>query len=122
MMLSGSFYTVKNLQQSAGLITADINFNAHHPIFKGHFPTIPVVPGVCMMQLVKETLEQATGIKTRISKASQLKFLSLITPANTPMVMLKLTYSNSGIDYEIQGELLTTDRIFFKMKATLSPQ
>ena len=89
-MLLGSFYTVHDLDQSPGAVTATILFNAAHPIFKGHFPAIPVVPGVCMMQLVKEMLEQSIGYKTRIVKASQLKFLTVITPNDHPSVTLKI--------------------------------
>jgi len=118
-MLAENFYTVHDLNNEAGRISCTIIFNSAHPIFKGHFPSIPIVPGVCMMQLVKETLETATAIKTRITKASQLKFLSLITPAKTPKVDLSIQYSVTESIFDLSAELRDTDRIYFKMKATL---
>ena len=118
-MLAGNFYTIHDISNGGGLITATIIFNAGHPIFRGHFPSIPVVPGVCMMQLVKETLENATAIKTRITKAGQLKFLSLIVPTNTPKVDVRIHYDTQENFFHISAELRDTDRIYFKMKATL---
>lgn len=118
-MLLGSFYTVHDLDQSPGAVTATILFNAAHPIFKGHFPAIPVVPGVCMMQLVKEMLEQSIGHKTRIIKASQLKFLTVITPNDHPSVTLKMRYTNSDNLYDMQAELLNSAHTFFKFKGNL---
>ncbi|CAN5773942.1 hypothetical protein BH10BAC3_BH10BAC3_05100 [soil metagenome] len=118
-MLAGNFYTSDKFHHEAGVITATIIFNGTHPIFEGHFPSIPVVPGVCMMQLVKEILEQAISKKTRITKANQLKFLSLITPTITTEVDLKLQYTNDGNTYDVNAELRNTERSFFKMKAIL---
>ena len=119
-MLADDFYTIHDLKKMAGCITATIIFNADHPIFKGHFPSIPVVPGVCMMQLVKETLENATSVKTRITKASHLKFLSLIVPANTPKVDVCIQYNTVENIFDISAELKDPDRIYFKIKATLT--
>ena len=119
-MLANNFYTIDDLNHASGLITATILFNADHPIFKGHFPSIPVVPGVCMMQLVKETLEHATEMKTSITKAGQLKFLSLIVPTKTPKVDVRIQYSRLDKVFDISAELRDTDRVYFKMKAMLT--
>ena len=51
-MLSGSFLQVSQVNHQEGNITGEILFNEAHDIFKGHFPSIPVVPGVCMMQAI----------------------------------------------------------------------
>ena len=33
-----------------------IHLYAEHPIYKGHFPQIPIAPGVCLVQIIKEIL------------------------------------------------------------------
>jgi 3-hydroxyacyl-[acyl-carrier-protein] dehydratase len=45
---------------------------------------MPIVPGVCMMQMAKELIEFRYGKKTRIIKAANLKFLSILNPQSIP--------------------------------------
>ena len=116
-MLLTNFYTVNQLQQDEGSIKASIAFNADHDIFKGHFPAIPVVPGVCMMQIVKEVLEQHLLQLLTLSQSSQIKFLMLITPKDNPAVDLKITYRINGVETDVQAELYNSEKAFFKMKA-----
>ena len=117
-----NFYTSSNLQSADGTITATISFNPGHDIFKGHFPTIPVVPGVCMMQIVKEVLEQQLSQSLLLKESSQMKFLTLITPNENPVVDLKIKYSINDTNVDIQAELFNSERAFFKMKALYNPQ
>ena len=35
-----------------------VMLNPQHPIYNGHFPQQPVVPGVCMLQMIKECIEK----------------------------------------------------------------
>lgn len=117
-MLLQDFYTTSALQVTEAAITASITFNAAHEIFKGHFPSIAVVPGVCMMQMVKEILEEQIHESLLLKKASQLKFLSVITPTDTPTVDLKLTYTVKDNTVDMQAELFNSERSFFKMKGS----
>ncbi|MES2733961.1 MAG: 3-hydroxyacyl-ACP dehydratase [Bacteroidota bacterium] len=61
-------------------IQVDIQLNVDHPIFKGHFPEQPVLPGACMVQILKEVLQQANNCELEFQKASNIKFISLIIP------------------------------------------
>ena len=81
MLLEKNFYTVQSFTNEEGIAKASISINAAHEIFKGHFPGQPVVPGVCMTQIVKELLEKAITKETRLLKADHLKFLSVINSA-----------------------------------------
>ena len=35
-----------------------VMLNPQHAIYSGHFPQQPVVPGVCMLQIIKECVEK----------------------------------------------------------------
>lgn len=35
-----------------------VMLNPQHAIYSGHFPQQPVVPGVCMLQIIKECIEK----------------------------------------------------------------
>ena len=63
-MLLNDFFTINDKVSSETEIWAELYINATHKIFEGHFPNQPVVPGVCMMQMIKEILEQVIGKET----------------------------------------------------------
>lgn len=73
-MLVGNFYMASEQTADSGYFKALITFNAAHAIFEGHFPGQPVVPGVCMMQLVQEQLQAATRQQLRLKKRPILSF------------------------------------------------
>ena len=57
-MLRNDFYTIvswENISENSFFVTITINKN--HAIFDGHFPQNPIVPGVCMLQMVKDLME-----------------------------------------------------------------
>ena len=57
-----------------------IRFNASHPIFAGHFPGHPIVPGACLVQIAEELLAQTTGKNVQTLSIRNLKFRKAITP------------------------------------------
>ena len=61
-MLLNDFYTINKQTDQDGIITSSITLNLNHPIYKGHFPQQPVVPGVCMMQMMAELVGEALEI------------------------------------------------------------
>ncbi|MDB5235134.1 MAG: 3-hydroxyacyl-ACP dehydratase [Hymenobacter sp.] len=95
-MLQGSFYTVEEVQPpTPGVIVATIRLNPAHPIFEGHFPGMPVVPGVCMLQIVKECLEERLGFSLLMMRASNLKFLTVLTPRKHEVVGVRINFESS---------------------------
>lgn len=64
--------------------------NEKHEIFKGHFPGNPIMPGVCMIQIIKELTEKITQKTLMIQTLSNVKFMALINPDNNPELRLEL--------------------------------
>ena len=120
-MLQDNFFTISTLQNEGNNIAATLSINPSHHIFEGHFPDFPVVPGVCMMQMMREIMEGVLDKKTRIVKADHLKFLAVINPQENAVVDTVLTYKtleNGNIG--IEAKLFKEATIFFKMKCVLS--
>lgn len=67
-----------------------ILINEKHEVFKGHFPGNPIMPGVCMIQIIKELTEKITQEALMIHTLSNVKFMALINPENTPELRLEL--------------------------------
>ena len=89
-MLLKDFYQVISLKKKEHLHEAVILVNEKHDIFKGHFPGNPIMPGVCMMQIIKELTEEITGVTLVMKSLSNVKFMALINPEVTPELRLEL--------------------------------
>ena len=96
-MLSGDFFIIKTLQTEDNAASALLEFNTGHPIFKGHFPGQPVVPGACLLQIVKEVMQTITGMELQLKKAHQIKFLSIIDPVKNNILRIIIKHSISWV-------------------------
>jgi 3-hydroxyacyl-[acyl-carrier-protein] dehydratase len=99
-------------------IETEIVLNLDHEIFKGHFPNFPIVPGVCMVKVVKEIVEMHLGKRLFLESASTIKFLAMLNPEVQQRVNIEVEVRpvvDSG--YEIEGKLFFGPTTFFKMKA-----
>ena len=92
-MLKDSFYTIPEITNEAFSLKAVLQLREDHPLYQGHFPGQPVVPGVCMMQIVKELTQLATNQRLRLQKADNMKFLQAIDPRQTPLLRAELNYT-----------------------------
>lgn len=106
-MLQGNFFNISSLESTGQDIKAELLINASHKIFEGHFPGQPVVPGVCMMQMVKEIIETATQKKTDLLKAHEMKFLAIIDPGQNNIISAALKYT-----MEENGQITVTASFF----------
>jgi 3-hydroxyacyl-[acyl-carrier-protein] dehydratase len=118
--LNDEIFKVDKVEHTDNVIKADLSINPNCSIFKGHFPGQPVVPGACMLQVVKEVLESALGKSLHLQKASQLKFISMIDPLKTTSVQLDITYKLIDNSVSITGKLSDGDRLCFKCSAIAS--
>lgn len=119
-MLLNDFFTIIDTESSASEIWASLVINADHKIFEGHFPNQPVVPGVCMMQMIKEVVEQVLGKQTHLVEAADMKFLAVIDPQenNRIQATIKYTAAENGTVH-ITASLYKDELIHFKCKGKL---
>ena len=95
-MLLDNFYTILSSESSDSTIwTIQIKLNPGHPVYQGHFPGHPVVPGVCLLQLIKECVEDIRQQKLQVTQVSSCKFLSAINPIETPHISVALTFKET---------------------------
>ncbi|MBZ4043641.1 3-hydroxyacyl-ACP dehydratase [Flavobacterium hibisci] len=90
-MVLKEFYKIlseEKISDSKHIIT--ILVNEKHEVFKGHFPGNPIMPGVCMIQIIKELTEKITQEILMIQTLSNVKFMALINPESTPELRLEL--------------------------------
>ncbi len=116
-MLRNNFYTVKTTQQlDVTSFKSVAVINKGHDIFKGHFPAVPVVPGVCMMQMIKELLEENVQKRLQLTAAGNIKFLTVINPLENPQIEIDLKYtSNEDDTYSADGVISINNSPCFKI-------
>ncbi|MBB4808053.1 3-hydroxyacyl-[acyl-carrier-protein] dehydratase [Chryseobacterium defluvii] len=110
------FYTLQSYEKTEnGGFMAIISLNKDHDIFKGHFPGNPVTPGVCMIQIVKELTEEFTGSKLFLKSASNVKFMAIINPFETPELKLHLDIIESENEVKVKNTTSFGETIALKM-------
>lgn len=120
-MLLDSFFKISGVTHDNNNLKyqAIIELNPEHPIYEGHFPGNPVVPGVCMQQMVKETLSFILKKDLILSKADNIKFLALIVPAVNNILKLDITVKSSDDNQiKIDSNIADNERVFFKFITT----
>lgn len=121
-MLKGSLYTIQKIGESGNVIEASVKLNAEHAIFKGHFPVHAVLPGACMLQMVKEILEESFNEKLQFVKAGEIKFLRMIEPDANTAIRFSIEYSgDKKLQVNINAKIIEEDIICCKIQATYKP-
>lgn len=117
-MLLKDFYTINSLNTVEKSTTVAITINKDHEVFKGHFPNNPVTPGVCMMQIIKEITEKVVDKKLFMSSSSNVKFMAIINPEETPDLVLTIVISETEDGYKIKNVSKFNDTVALKLSAT----
>lgn len=120
-MLLNDFFTIENMETFGTELKAELVINAGHQIFEGHFPGQPVVPGVCMMEMVKEMVEQVTGKKTNLVKVQEIKFLAVIDPSVNNLVSANIKYAAGGDgSINVVASFFKEELMHFRFKGLLA--
>lgn len=117
-MLIEGLYTVQSLEQNELEVRATVKLNAEHEVFKGHFPGSPVMPGVCMIQMIKELTEQSLNKKLFLSVASNVKFMAIIDPNVNETIALTLNISEDEGIVKVKNITSYEETVALKLSAT----
>ena len=117
-MLLNDFFTIQKQRKLSEQSTEfDLRLNTTHSIFDGHFPEQPVVPGVCMLQMVTETINQTLHRKVYLFESNVVKFLNVVDPKIHPEITLKILWKSiEENEINIDAQLFFEQTIFFKFK------
>ncbi|GGH50381.1 3-hydroxyacyl-ACP dehydratase [Dyadobacter endophyticus] len=112
-----NLYTITTLDQAPGQITGTVQIDAAHPVFEGHFPGSPVLPGVVQLEMVKAILSKTFGKELALKEMSTCKFLEVINPAETPELTIHIQYKGDELlDVNASGKM--GEKTCFKVRAS----
>lgn len=118
-MLLEDFYTIVELDSSdKENIKAIIDLNKEHEVYEGHFPGNPIVPGVCLTQLIKEVMENVEGEELMMVYADNIKFMAMVNPeVNSRLqIDLKVKYDTEQNLIKVNSVTHFNDQVFYKFK------
>jgi len=88
-------------------------------VFKGHFPNLPVLPGIMQIEMVRCILEKNTGMSYRISKVAKAKFNRPVAPGEIVSISISLKHVQNGSS-EVKALLSVGGKPSAKIVATFS--
>lgn len=128
MQLKNNLYKIIRKEGVGPVVNYAIELIPSCVIYAAHFPGEPITPGVCIVQMSKELVEEllseqrSTLCKLMITKVKNVKFLSIISPNE----MLQLTYqvkklvtSEDGTSVETQLIVLSEEKPMAKISLVL---
>ncbi len=112
-----TLYKISRLSVNENSFNANLTFNASHPVFSGHFPGQPVVPGVVLVDVSAAVVSLVTGKELIVKDASVIKFLKLIDPTVNPVIFLDGTVVEEDIRcYQASLRFYSGEVDFAKLK------
>ena len=118
MILKDNFYKIKRVEKSDNKFVINAEFLSNHPIYEGHFPEKPVVPGVCTLTVIKECLGEMLGRMITFSAIKECKYLSALLPDSDLNITITIELLD---DAKIRAFVTDEDnqQAFLKLRATI---
>lgn len=94
-----------------------VKIDGNHEVFKGHFPEMPILPGVYIMQMVKDSLNRFLPGDFQLTKAGTVKFLKPVDPRENTELHLQIGWTEAGDTLNVSVvSYLKDESIHFKLK------
>ena len=131
MILLNNLYTI--IAESHFDISHDyiIHMNAEHFIYKAHFPGEPITPGVCILQIAHELIQNTLNRPLKIMSVKNAKFMNIISPDKNSEVhytISKITDTFAADDIEarmVKAQVAVYDSmgvVYAKLSLIMKPE
>lgn len=115
------FTSMENYLREEGHLAFRVRLDASHPVYRGHFPGHPVLPGVCTLQIVKQCLTCGTGHTLHYTAIRECKFLGMIVPAANSLLDIDIRLGNEdGGAKKLTCTVTNDDKTVLKLRGTIS--
>lgn len=112
MRLNNNLYNIINKETIGEVTTYTISLIPTCVIYMAHFPEMPITPGVCQIQIVKELLEDCLDKKLVIQEVKNAKFVSVLSPENKSIKVILSKIKQEDNQYKAQA-VIADDRITY---------
>jgi len=101
MILRDNLFTIVSQEQNEASAVFQVRLHPEWPIYKAHFPGHPITPGVCIVQMVQELLQDLVHRDLCLIEAKNVKYVSIVSPEE----ITELTVTFSKIEEQPEGRL-----------------
>lgn len=125
MKLKDNLYLITRQPAEGMPLEYEVLLDENHFIYQAHFPEEPITPGVCIIQIAEELLEDHLHQEYEIQQVKNVKFLSVLSPLKTPRVTYrfdKLTISEDTKVCKAQIIVTVQEEAVAKLSIVLKPQ
>ena len=122
MILKDQLYQIVNIEKSGDSSTYTLRISEAHPLFKGHFPESPVLPGVCILQIFKELAEVdlASTSPLGYSEIKQCKFLTPVAMNQPATVLVTITLQPEETFWSFSASMKSESTLHTSLNAVLT--
>ena len=72
--------------------------------FDGHFPQVPILPGVAQLAIAKQAAEHHLGVTADVTKLSKVKFTNIMTANRGIQLNINITNNTLQFTYRENGD------------------
>lgn len=117
--MENKVFDIQRIFSDGELFHYRAQINGNHPVFLGHFPQQPVVPGVCTLQMLKDCVADILLRPVRYDYVKECKFLSAIIPGGHDFLDVNILVRQGGNEVSVVAEVLAGESKMMKLNATL---
>ena len=120
MILQDNLYTIVSQERGDASAVFHVSLHPEWPIYKAHFPGHPITPGVCIVQMVQELLQELMHRTLCLREAKNVKYVSIVSPEE----VTELTVTFSKIETQpdgslkVQAQVTSGETLYTKLSAT----
>ena len=120
MILKDNLFSITSCQKDEATLTYGVRLHPEWPIYLAHFPGHPITPGVCIVQMVKELLQETEKRSLRLCRAKHIKYMAIISPEETTDLQVTFSAIVSQPDgtLDVQAQVGSGSVVYTKLSAT----
>lgn len=112
-MTLSDFYHITKIKKTPETIECSIQLNVNHELYKGHFPSQPVLPGIMQIEIIQDILSQGLEQKLSLIKVINIKYLNMIVPDDN-LIQFSISYVLLEQELKVKSIIQNADSIFTK--------
>ncbi|HEX5116361.1 MAG TPA: hypothetical protein VFW65_14295 [Pseudonocardiaceae bacterium] len=98
-------------------VFAQVTVDPDNPAFVGHYPGLPVFPGVCQIDCAHRTVLAAArieGVAPRLTTVSTARFLRVVSPCDE--IRIETVIATTGTEWHVVAALCGKDGLVARVR------